>query len=601
MSGAHADAETVTRMTRALAHRGPDDDGIWVDREAGLALGHRRLSIIDLSPAGHQPMLSVSGRYVLTYNGEIYNYEDLRRELAQAGHCPEWRGHSDTEVMLAGFDFWGIKATLERAIGMFGIAVWDRQERALTLARDRLGEKPLYYGRQRPGGPFLFGSELKALLQHPEFDAEVDREALSLLLRYLAVPEPLSIYRGIAKLLPGTMLTVREGCEPVTDTYWSGAEIAQAGIANPIELTAEAAADELEAVLDRAVGRQMVSDVPLGAFLSGGVDSSTVVAIMQKLSPRPVKTFTVGFAEEGYNEAPHAKAVARHLGTDHTELYVSPAQAMEVIPKLPTMYDEPFADSSQIPTHLISALARQHVTVALSGDGGDELFGGYERYRLTAGLWEKIARVPKSMRAAASTALTAVPAPAWNRLGGWLPASVRMQRLGEKLHKGASMLTSSSADELYDQMLSLWRDPTALVVGAPPSVAQPLPVSPGLDGIAGAERMMAQDMLGYLSNDILAKVDRAAMAVSLETRVPLLDPEVVEFAWRLPLDLKLRRGTTKWLLRQVLYRHVPRALIERPKMGFGVPLDAWLCGPLRDWAEALLDERRLREEGFFRP
>ena len=588
-------------MTRALTHRGPDDEGIWVDREAGIALGHRRLSIIDLSPAGHQPMLSGSGRYVLTYNGEIYNYEDLRRELAEAGHRPEWRGHSDTEVMLAGFDFWGIKATLKRAIGMFGIAVWDRQERALTLARDRLGEKPLYYGRQRPGGPFLFGSELKALLQHPEFDAEVDREALSLLLRYLAVPEPLSIYRGIAKLLPGTMLTVREGSEPVTDTYWSGAEVAQAGIANPIQLSTEAAADELEAVLDRAVGRQMVSDVPLGAFLSGGVDSSTVVAIMQKLSPRPVKTFTVGFVEEDYNEAPHAKAVARHLGTDHTELYVSPSQAMEVIPTLPTMHDEPFADSSQIPTHLISALARQHVTVALSGDGGDELFGGYERYRLTAGLWEKIARVPKPMRAAASMALTAVPAPAWNRLSGWLPSSVRMQRLGEKLHKGASMLTSGSADELYDQMLSLWRDRTALVVGAPASVAQTLPLSPGLEGIAGAERMMAQDMLGYLSNDILAKVDRAAMAVSLETRVPFLDREVVEFAWRLPLDLKLRRGTTKWLLRQVLYRHVPRALIERPKMGFGIPLDAWLRGPLRDWAEALLDERRLREEGFFRP
>ena len=584
-------------MTRALAHRGPHDEGIWVDREARIALGHRRLSIIDLSLAGHQPMLSASGRYVLTYNGEIYNYEGLRRELAEAGHRPEWRGHSDTEVLLAGFDFWGIKATLVRAIGMFAIAVWDRHERALTLARDRLGEKPLYYGRQRPGGPFLFASELKALVQHSEFDAGVDREALGLLLRYLAVPEPLSIYRGISKLLPGTMLTVRDGEEPISDVYWSGPEVARSGIANPIDLTPEDAADELERILDRAVGRQMVSDVPLGAFLSGGVDSSTVVAIMQKLSARPVKTFTVGFAEEGFDEAPHAKAVARHLGTDHTELYVSPAEAMEVIPKLPEIYDEPFADSSQIPTHSIAKLARQHVTVALSGDGGDELFGGYERYRLTAGLWDRIARVPMPMRAAATKALTAVPAATWNRFGD----IAGRKRLGEKVHKGASMLCSESADQLYDHMLSLWRDPANLVVGAPTSVSEPFPVNPELEGINGVDRMMAQDMLGYLSNDILAKVDRAAMAVSLETRVPLLDPEVVEFAWRLPLGFKLRRGTTKWLLRQVLYRHVPRALIERPKMGFGVPIDAWLRGPLRDWAEALLDERRLREEGYFQP
>ena len=597
LGGANAEAETVTRMTRALAHRGPDDEGIWVDRDAGIALGHRRLSIIDLSPAGHQPMTSASGRFVITLNGEIYNYEHLRRTLADAGYRPEWRGHSDTEVLLAGFDFWGIKATLKRAIGMFAIAVWDKADRALTLARDRLGEKPLYYGRQRPGGPFLFGSELKALLQHPEFDAEVDREALALLLRYLAVPEPLSIYRRIAKLMPGTMLTVRDQGEAAAEAYWSGAEVARAGIANPIDLAPDVAADELERILDRAVGRQMMSDVPLGAFLSGGVDSSTVVAIMQKLSSRPVKTFTVGFAEEGYDEAPHAKAVARHLGTDHTELYVSPAQAMEVIPKLPAMYDEPFADSSQIPTHLISALARQQVTVALSGDGGDEMFGGYERYRITAAWWSKIARIPMPLRAVAARTLTTVPPAAWTRFG----IVAGQQRLGEKVHKGASMLTSETPDQLYDFMLALWRDPTALVVGAPASAAEPLPVSPELDRITGAERMMAQDMLGYLTNDILAKVDRAAMAVSLETRVPLLDPEVVEFAWRLPLDMKLRRGSSKWLLRQVLYRHVPPALIERPKMGFGVPLDAWLRGPLRDWAEALLDVGRLREEGYFRP
>ncbi len=594
--GQSVDAATVTRMTRSLAHRGPDDEGVWLDREAGVALGHRRLSIIDLSPAGHQPMASPAGRYVITFNGEIYNYGHLRDELAV-----EWRGHSDTETLLAGFDAWGIKGTLQRATGMFAFAVWDKQERTLTLARDRLGEKPLYYGRQRPGGPFLFGSELKALLQHPEFAGEIDREALSLFVRYLAVPEPLSIYPGIAKLLPGAMLTVRDHAEPVLERYWSGGQVARTGIANPVSLTAQEATDEFEGILDRAVGRQMMSDVPLGAFLSGGVDSSSVVAIMQKLSTRPVKTFTVGFHEEAFNEAEHAKAVARHLGTDHTELYVSPDKLLDVIPQLPAMYDDPFADSSQIPTFLISALARQHVTVALSGDGGDELFGGYERYRLTATWWDKIERIPMPIRAAAARAFTSVPAPAWTRLGESLPGSMRYKRLGEKVHKGASMLCSETPDRLYDFMLSLWRDPTAFVIGAPASSALPMPVGPELDGISGVERMMAQDMLGYLTNDILVKVDRASMAVSLETRVPLLDPAVVEFAWRLPLGLKIRGGVTKWLLREVLYRHVPRGLIERPKMGFGVPLDDWLRGPLRDWAEALLDERRLRDEGFFHP
>ena len=601
LGGPRVDRETVVRMTRALAHRGPDHEDVWADRDAGVALGHRRLAIVDLSPAGEQPMHSPAGRYVITANGEIYNHQELRAELSAVGHEVAWRGHSDIETLLAGFGAWGIKPTLERASGMFAFAAWDKQQRTLTLARDRLGEKPLYYGRQRVGGPFLFASELKALLQHPEFEPEVDREALSLLVRYLAVPEPLSIYRGIAKLLPGTMLTVRDGAEPVLDRYWSGAEVAQAGIANPVALDPQVAADELERILDRAVGRQMMADVPLGAFLSGGVDSSSVVAIMQKLSARPVKTFTVGFHEEAFNEARHAKAVAEHLGTDHTELYVSPDNLLDVIPRLPAMYDEPFADSSQIPTYLISALARQHVTVALSGDGGDELFGGYERYRLTAAWWHTIARVPMPLRALAARALTAVPAPAWTRLGETLPGSMRRSRLGEKVHKGASMLCSETPDRLYDFMLALWRDPTAFVIGAPSSTAQPSPVSRELEGMAGVDRMMAQDMLGYLTNDILVKVDRASMAVSLETRVPLLDPEVVEFAWRLPLDLKIRGGVTKWLLRQVLYRHVPRALIERPKMGFGVPLDAWLRGPLREWAEALLDERRLRDEGFFHP
>jgi asparagine synthase (glutamine-hydrolysing) len=599
---AGVDPEIIARMTRSLAHRGPDDEGIWIDAEAGIGFGHRRLSIIDLSAAGHQPMHSPAGRYVLTFNGEIYNYLDIRAELEAAGHMVQWRGHSDTEILLAGFDFWGIKATLQRASGMFAFAVWDRQERALTLARDRLGEKPLYYGRQRPDGPFLFGSELKALAQHPGFEPEIDRAALGLFVRYLAVPAPHSIYRGISKLMPGTMLTVRSDGEAVAETYWSGAEVALSGAADPIDLAPDAAADELEKMLDRAVGRQMVSDVPLGAFLSGGVDSSSVVAIMQKLSARPVKTFTVGFHERDYNEAEHAKAVARHLGTDHTELYVSPAEAMDVIPRLPGMYDEPFADSSQIPTHLIAALARQHVTVALSGDGGDELFGGYDRYLLTQGFWSRIAGIPGPIRAVAGRVLTLIPAEAWTGLGtaasGLLPRAMRLQRLGDKVHKGASMLSSETLDELYDYMLSMWRDPSAVVIGSgdPPGIAQAQ-----LGTLDGVERMMAQDMLGYLTDDILVKVDRAAMAVSLETRVPLLDPEVVSFAWRLPLDFRIRGGTTKWLLRQVLYRHVPASLIERPKMGFGIPLESWLRGPLRDWAEALIDERRLRDEGYFKP
>ena len=603
--GPRVDAGTVTRMTRALVHRGPDDEGLWLDPRGGLGFGHRRLSIIDLSPAGHQPMHSPAGRYALILNGEIYNHGDLRRELAALGHHIEWRGHSDTEVLLAGFDAWGVKPTLERASGMFALALWDKQERCLTLARDRLGEKPLYYGRPRgPKSPFLFASELKALRQHPEFEPEIDREALSLFVRYLAVPAPLSIYRGISKLLPGTMLTLAEGAgDPVVEEYWSGAKVARHGVANPIRTGPEAAAGTLEQILERAVGRQTMADVPLGAFLSGGVDSSTVVAIMQKLSSRPVRTFTVGFHEKAYNEAEDAKAVARHLGTDHTELYVSPEQAMDVIPRLPEMYDEPFADSSQIPTHLISALARRHVTVALSGDGGDELFGGYDRYLMTAALWSKIAGIPRPLRAAAARALTIVPAAAWTGLGDaagvMLPRTMRMRRLGDKLHKGAGLLCSETLDGLYDSMLSLWHDPAAVVIGGP---ALPLAGHHAdLQGLSGVERMMAQDMLGYLANDILVKVDRAAMAVSLETRVPLLDPEVVEYAWRLPLHFKLRGRETKWLLRQVLYRHVPPALIERPKMGFGVPLDSWLRGPLRDWAEALIDERRLDAEGFFNP
>ena len=599
--GGEITPQIILRMTKAVAHRGPDDEGVWLDTEAGIGLGHRRLAIIDVSAAGHQPMQSVSGRFVITFNGEIYNYPDLRADLEAQGLRVGWRGHSDTEILLAGFDLWGVKATLERAMGMFALALWDKQDRTLILARDRLGEKPLYYGRQ--GGlssPFLFGSELKALAQHPDFNPEIDREALDLYVRYLAVPAPLSIYRGISKLLPGTMLRVSAGSEPRIEAYWSGADVARAGVADPLSLSPEAATDELEALLEHVVGRQMVSDVPLGAFLSGGIDSSTVVAIMQKLSPRPVKTFTVGFHDEAFNEAPHAKAVAHHLGTDHNELYVSAQQAMDVIPRLPEMYDEPFADSSQIPTHLISALARTQVTVALSGDGGDEMFGGYDRYLFAARLWKKVAAIPEPIRSAAGRLMAGVPQDAWTALGekggGLLPDTLRVRRLGEKVRKVAPLLSAPSLDSFYEGVIASWPSDARLIVDRPASSRT---LSHDLRGLDDVQRMMARDMLGYLPDDVLAKVDRAAMAVSLETRVPLLDPEVVAFAWRLPLDFKLRGGTSKWILRQVLHRHVPKELIERPKTGFGVPLDDWLRGPLRDWAANLLDPRRLASEGFF--
>jgi asparagine synthase (glutamine-hydrolysing) len=600
-------AQHIGSMTRALAHRGPDDEGIWLDTQAGVALGHRRLAIIDLSPAGHQPMHSPAGRYVISFNGEIYNYEELRAELASAGHHVDWRGHSDTEVLLAGFDFWGVKPTLERAIGMFALALWDRRERALTLARDRMGEKPLYYGwANGRSKSFLFASELKAIRQHPEFEAEIDRESLGQFVRYLNVPAPRSIYRGISKVPPGAILRLREGeAKPDVELYWSGADVARAGVANPLELGAGEATDAVERTLERAVRRQMVADVPLGAFLSGGVDSSTVVAVMQKIAPRPVKTFTIGFEQSGYDEAEYAKAVARHLGTDHTEVYLSGEQAMDVLPSLPAMYDEPFADSSQIPTHLVAALAREQVTVSLSGDGGDELFGGYDRYRLTTGLWDKIAAFPMPLRAIAASVLSRVSAAAWTNLadaaGAIVPRSAKVARLGDKVHKGVRMLTSLSLESLYEHLLAHWHDPADIVIGLAPQGDSTVGRNAEFAGLVGVEWMMARDMLGYLSDDILVKVDRAAMNVSLETRMPFLDPEVIELAWRLPLDFKIRGGETKWILRQVLYRHVPPALIERPKMGFGIPLGAWLRGPLRDWAEDLIDQRRLEAEGFFHP
>ncbi len=599
---------SIDRMADAIKHRGPDDRGVWSDVDGGIALGHRRLAILDLSPAGHQPMSSSDGRYVLAFNGEIYNHLELRNRLDRAGCGNNWRGYSDTETLLAAFEVWGIEETVRQATGMFAIALWDRERRCLTLARDRMGEKPLYYGWQ--GGSdeavFLFGSELKAIKAHPSFKGVINRDAIALLLRHNYIPAPYSIYQGIAKLLPGHILQLNESDltsdrHPRSQPYWSLADVAVAGATQSWQGDTGRAVDQLDELLQGAINQQMISDVPLGAFLSGGIDSSTVVALMQAQSSKPVKTFSIGFHEEGYNEAAHAKAVARHLGTDHTELYVTAEQAMAVIPKLPTLYDEPFSDSSQIPTYLVSQLAKQHVTVSLSGDAGDELFCGYSRYELSSRLWNKLRLIPVPLRRIVAGSITSLSPDTWTRIARWIPGGSRYANLGDKLHKGAGVLAVRSLDELYLGLVSHWSNPCEVVIGSTEPSTPLTGAKPALTGLDGVQKMMALDGLTYLPDDILAKVDRAAMGVSLETRVPFLDHGVVEFAWKLPQSLKLRNGQSKWVLRQVLHKYVPKELIERPKMGFGVPIDAWLRGPLRDWAESLLDESRLRQEGFFRP
>jgi asparagine synthase (glutamine-hydrolysing) len=592
-------------MSARLTHRGPDDSGEWCDEAAGVALAQRRLSILDLSPAGHQPMHSADGRYVVVFNGEIYNHLSLRERLRAEHAAPSWRGHADTETLLACFAAWGVERTLRACVGMFAFALWDREQRTLTLARDRMGEKPLYYGWQ--GDTLLFGSELKALKAHAAFQAEIDRGALALLLRHDCVPAPHAIYRGVAKLRPGHLLRISVDTprEAQPAPYWRYNDAVSAGLCEPLIATDAAATDALEAQLGASVDAQMLSDVPLGAFLSGGIDSSTIVALMQARSARPVKTFTIGFDENGYDEAAHAKAVARHLGTEHTELYVRPEDALAVIPQLPGIFCEPFGDSSQIPTFLISQLTRRAVTVALSGDGGDELFGGYNRYLGARTTWEKAQRLPPPARRAAAAALRAVAPAPWDRwfqrIGPLLPRRWQLATPGDKAQKLADVLTLSSGQAYFLNLASQWQDPARVVLGAqePPTLLTTPEAWPPTDNLASW--MMAMDAQTYLPDDILVKVDRAAMANSLETRVPMLDHRVVELAWRLPLQQKIRHGQGKWLLRQVLYRHVPKELIERPKMGFGLPLDSWLRGPLRDWAETLLDESRLRHEGFFKP
>jgi asparagine synthase (glutamine-hydrolysing) len=590
-------------MAHTLRHRGPDDGGVWVDAEAGIALSMRRLAILDLSPAGHQPMQSWSGRYTIVFNGEIYNCEDLRRDLLGGSLAPVFRGHSDTEVMLAAFERWGVPESIRRFNGMFAFALWDRQERTLTLARDRFGEKPLYYSIT--GRALIFASELKALRAHPEFSNEIDLGSIALYLRHNCIPSPYSIYRNTRKLPPATLLTVSAAdLNASPEPYWALREVAEAGVAAGASGSERDAVEALELLLRDAVKVRMHADVPLGAFLSGGIDSSTVVSLMQTQSRIQVKTFSVGFRESDYNEAGDALRVARHLQTDHTELYVTPNEAMEVIPRLSEMYDEPFADASQIPTFLVSQLARQHVTVSLSGDGGDEMFGGYNRHTWGGSLWTKLSAMPLFARRLGASSITALSPESWDllarKLGKLLPHAFRQRIPGDKLYKLASVMPSSDAFEMYYRLVSHWFDPEAVVLGTRE------PLTSFRNGLVArlptvTEQMMYLDAVTYLPDDILVKLDRATMAISLEGRVPFLDHRIAEFVWRLPLSMRVRGREGKWILRQILYRYVPRELVDRPKFGFDIPLRSWLRGTLRDWSEALLDERRLRQDGFFDP
>ncbi len=573
-SAAPADELTriVRRMSDAIIHRGPDDSGEWVDPQAGVAMGLRRLAILDLSPAGHQPMMSPSGRYIGTFNGEIYNFGDLRKELRV-----DWRGHSDTEVMLAAFDAWGIDGAVSRFNGMFAIALWDRQQQWLHLIRDRVGVKPLYYGFA--GQTLIYGSELKALRQHPDFQPRIDHGALQLYLRFMYVPAPYSIYEGIFKLLPGTILTYDPATRQTQSyVYWSAAETALRGMTHRFHGTEEEAAQELEPLLRDAVRIRMIADVPLGVFLSGGVDSSVVTAMMQTQSSSPIRSFSVGFTEAAYDEAPYAKAVAQHLGTHHTELIVTEEDIAAVIPRVPGMYDEPFADSSQIPTHLVSALARKDVTAALSGDGGDELFGGYRRYFIGQRLLRGFAAIPSPLRPPAGAILGVIP--------------------DERVRKIGRVLRANDPDAFYFELVSHWKNITTNGYQAQTPLLRRAEWPALRDPV---ERMMFFDQISYLPDDILAKIDRASMAVSLESREPLLDYRLIEFAWTLPMSMKVRGGKGKRVLRRVLSKYVPDALIDRPKMGFGIPLERWLRGQLRDWAESLLSESAIKESGLLQP
>ena len=594
-----AELGAVTQaMADSLTHRGPDAGGVWVDSDTGIGLGHRRLSIVDLTEAGAQPMSSAGQRWITVYNGELYNTEQLRAEIEASGHRVNWRGHSDTEVILEAVTIWGVVEATKKFNGIFALALWDRRERRLWLVRDRIGVKPLYWGRL-PNGGLVFGSELRALRANPRFDASLNMSAVAGYLRSACVAAPLTIYRNAWKVPPAHILTVSAEAEPKLIRYWSLRDIAAAGQRSLDHRSDMEVTDDLECLLTDAVGRQMVADVPLGAFLSGGIDSSAVVALMQKQSNRPVRTFSIGFHEQEFNEATHARAVAKHLGTDHTELIVDPAAAQAVVGRLPDIYDEPFADSSQIPTFLVSELARRDVTVALSGDGGDENFAGYNRYHWVDSFSRLTLGVPQALLRGTSKALQLLSVESWDALLSPLPRRLRPNQVGDKIHKAAGVLALDGPDDMYRGLIAQWSDPCEAI----PGVKEPTGIW-NVSGIAEdlpdhVARLRYFDMMHYLPDDILTKVDRASMAVGLEARVPLLDHRVVEYAWRLPRSQLGSGRNSKKILRRILHRHVPAALIDRPKMGFGIPFGAWIRGPLKDWAEDLLSVQSLQTSGIF--
>ena len=580
------------RMADALYHRGPDTGGQWTDAPNGLALSFRRLAIIDLSPSGRQPMVSRDQRYAIVYNGEVYNFQDLRSELV--GQGVSFRGTSDTEVILEAFGRWGIEGTVKRLIGMFAIALWDRDERRLWLIRDRLGIKPLYFGTV--GDQFLFGSELKALRAAEGWQPEIDRDAVAAYLRFNYIPAPRSIYKNIFKLPPGSLLSITPGGDPDVRRYWTMADVVQQ---ERIEASDDQVVNAAETLMRDAVRRRMVADVPLGALLSGGVDSTTVAALMQAESDTPIRTFTIGFEDATYDEAGDARAVASHIGSEHTELYLSANRARDLIPQLPDWYDEPFGDSSALPTRLVSQLARKDVTVALSGDGGDEVFFGYNRYIAAEEAWQRMSQMSGWRRQLYATAAESLSIAAWDRLAKVFPAERRPRMLGDKMHKLASVFRQPDQNAIYLRLVSQWDDPASFMVEGSETTGEAWRTADQLPDFA--ERMAFLDTMTYLPDDILTKVDRASMSTSLEVRVPLLDHRLIEFAWTLPKRMRIRGSMTKWLLREVCYRHVPREIIDRPKMGFAIPLDKWLRGPLHEWADSLLDEKRILEDGLFEP
>ena len=608
-SNHHYDFNSVlSKMSAAIKHRGPDDAGTWTDQSVGVGLAHQRLAILDLSSAGQQPMRSHSGRYVIVFNGEIYNHLHIRKILQKEYGFNNWRGHSDTETLLAAIEFFGFEKAVEQTIGMFAIAMWDKYKRRLCLARDRMGEKPLYYGWH--GQTFLFGSELKALREHPSFNGEINKTALIQLFRNGYISQSSSIYKKLFKVPPGSIVRLDEGQSqsqslPISNSYWSLSNAIRLGNKQPFHGTQDDVSQEFERLLVQSLSGQMLSDVPLGAFLSGGIDSSTVVALMQQLSSKPVQTFSIGFHEKSYDEAEYAAAIARHLKTSHTELYVTPQQSMDVIPKLATIYDEPFADSSQIPTYLVSELASGDVTVCLSGDGGDELLGGYTRYEVAARLFDRLRFLPISVRRMLGKILRTSIAPFATldatRCSVSDSTNIFQRPMLHRIDVLAEVLNCNSEEAIYKILNSSWKHPEHLLCGND-GVSSDCPlVMPGLNFERCEEMCMYVDTLTYLPDDILVKVDRAAMAVSLESRVPLIDHRIVEFVWSLPAEQKFIHGCRKQILRDILAKYVPKKLFERPKMGFGVPIDSWLRGPLRDWAEELLSVESLQEDNLLRP